>query len=951
MKRILPCLAWVLFGLGLPAWAGDHFRVLPLKELAFEGAPPRQDAGNVPTRNWRDLFRLRPLVTLDGGGEAFFSFEDRPLFWSDLDEALRTGEILIRAPEGAPLSGRLLWPDYPEGRLTAHPFTVPAAPSSTEARRRFFVARHAHYRRLAEGGLPGAAWFRRQAEASSAAAGKKIPGPGAVVPAPPPRPGTGELADTFSLFTGGRALAENLQLDRGLLLRGEDGKKEIVELRDIPGVTVREMDWGPLTEGLQPELDPLSRLIPADQHAVFFPRFESLEAVMEEADRRGTPVLQLLDPRAEDYGVKARYQEMLCMPLTELGRKVGRLLIRSAAVTGSDPYLRMGSDVAVLFETDQPKVLEALMRTQRAALTAGKPGLAADDGKVGGVLYSGLRTPDRSVSSYLAVLDGAVVVANSPALLRRLAETAGGQVPALRSSPEYVYFRARYPRGAPEEDAFLLLTDAAIRRWCSPRWRIADSRRVRALSVLAGCTAEHLATPAAGKAPDRVLVPATESVFGEIALRNGRVVSSTYGTLNFMTPILELPVKTVTKAEADAYGRWRDSYQGYWRAFFDPIAVRLTVKSRKTGVDLTVMPLILGTDYANWIRFTEKGCLAPDGAGLHDALVHLAVGIDPESEPVRRVFTLFRGMAGNLLGDPLNWLGRGVSVFLDDDPVWAELKAAPDADAFLKKNFQRLPIGFYAEVASPMKLVVFLTGLRAYVDQAAPGMTVWEPRTWKETPYVHIGVSEQGRRDFREVAELNLFYLAARDSFLLTLNEDVVKRCIDQRVALEERKEKREAVPPPARPWLGGSYGLQADGRALDLVDAALGDSYRRDLRNLSWDNLPILNEWKRLFPGEDPVAVHERMWGVRLLCPGGGTYRWNEACGTMESTVFGHPGDRRPGPPLAEALRGVRFGNFGLTFEEKGLRARVELELGAPAPAEEGRATVESPGDGVEAK
>lgn len=946
MKRLLPCLAWFLFGLGLTVWAQDHFRVLPLKDLSFTGAPPRQDPENAPTRGWRDVFRLRPRVVLDGGGEAYFSFEDRPLFGSDRGEALRTGEILVRTPGDTAVSGCLLWPDYPAGRLTAHPFTAPAAASSDEARRRFFEARRTHYQHLLDSGLPGAAWFRRQTEASGMAVGKAIPGPNTVVPAPPPRPGTGELADTFSLFTGGRALAENLQLDRGLLLRG-GGKKETVEIRDIPGVTVREMDWGPLVEGLQPELDPLSRLIPADQHAVFFPRFEALEVVMEEADRRGTPVLQLLDPRSEDYGVKARYQAMLCMPLTELGRKVGRLLIRSTAITGSDPYLRMGSDVAVLFETDQPKVLEALMRTQRAALTAGKPGLAADDGKVEGIPYSGLRTPGRSVSSYLAVLDGAVVVANSPALLRRLAETASGKEPALRSSPEYVYFRTRYPRGDPDEDAFLLLTDAAIRRWCSPRWRIADSRRVRALAILAGCTAEHLAAIAAGKAPDRVLVPAAESLFGEIALRDGRAVSSTYGTLNFMTPILEIPLKTVTKEEADAYGRWRDTYQGYWRAFFDPIAVRLTVKAQKTGVDLTVMPLILGTDYTNWVRFTEKGCLAPDGAGLHDALVHLAVGIDPESEPVRRVFTLFRGMAGNLLGDPLNWLGRSVSIFLDDDPVWAELKAAPDADAFLKKNFQRLPLGLHADVASPMKLVLFLTGLRAFVDQAAPGMTVWEPRTWKETPYVRIGVSEQGRRDLREVAELHLFYLAARDTFLLTLNEDVVKRCIDQRVALEERKEKREAVAPPARPWLGGSYGLQADARALDLVDAALGDGYRRDLRNRSWDNLPILNEWRRLFPDEDPVTVHERLWGVRLLCPGGGAYRWNAECGTMESTVFGHPGDHRPGPSLAETLKGVRFGNFGLTFEAQGLRARVELEAADPAPAEGDRA----PGDGVNAK
>ena len=48
-------------------------------------------------------------------------------------------------------------------------------------------------------------------------------------------------------------------------------------------------------------------------------------------------------------------------------------------------------------------------------------------------------------------------------------------------------------------------------------------------------------------------------------------------------------------------------------------------------------------------------------------------------------------------------------------------------------------------------------------------------------------------------------------------------------------------------------------------------------------------------FPDRDPVAVHREVWGVTLVCPGGGKYVWNAKYGTMESTVYGHPGRRRP--------------------------------------------------------
>jgi len=113
----------------------------------------------------------------------------------------------------------------------------------------------------------------------------------------------------------------------------------------------------------------------------------------------------------------------------------------------------------------------------------------------------------------------------------------------------------------------------------------------------------------------------------------------------------------------------------------------------------------------------------------------------------------------------------------------------------------------------------------------------------------------------------------------------------------------------------------------LKLLEHGLDEGYRHEMQRLSWGNLPILNEWKQRYPETDPVQLHKRFWQRTLVCPGGGKYVWNDQWQTMESTVFGHPGDPKSGAGFPSQLKQIKFGNLGLTFEESGLRARLELK------------------------
>lgn len=50
-----------------------------------------------------------------------------------------------------------------------------------------------------------------------------------------------------------------------------------------------------------------------------------------------------------------------------------------------------------------------------------------------------------------------------------------------------------------------MLSDATIRRWCGPQWRIADSRRTRAAAVLADLQAGHVEELVRGKISNTAL--------------------------------------------------------------------------------------------------------------------------------------------------------------------------------------------------------------------------------------------------------------------------------------------------------------------------------------------------------------------------------------------------------------------------------------------------------------
>ena len=709
----------LLFWIGTAQAEDAFFRVsvdhLKITSGELPKTPPDSSVSynDLPTGEF-----IVPYAVLDGEGEVYLPGVDKPRIWRRPElEAL-----CIRAPKGHDVTGTLFLPKSSGIGLQKIKFVIPADAADSKQRNAFYEAKEKHYQGLVERDLPGGSWFRYQArQAEAALAGKSLAEFEAqTAQRRNNRAGETDFDNTLDVFSGGRAVSENLQLDR--LLPPTGPQEPTVDVASLAGITVAEMDWRPLTADIHPQADPLAAIIPSDQHALLLPSFAALLRIMDEAERDGTPVFDALQSRAEDARSRERCEKQLCLTVNAFSRLLGDQVVASVALTGSDPYLRTGTDVAILFEARNTALLKAHIAAQQAAAIQADPHCKKAEGIFGSVKYTGAISSDRAVCSYMAEIGKSVVVTNSLAQLKRLVDTSAGKSESLASLPEYRFFRHRYQRGK-DETGLLIVTDKTIRRWCSAKWRIASSRRTRAAAIMSHYQAEFMKELLAGTVePHDIHTILHVPDLGTLRVTKEGVASSTYGTLDFQTPIAELDITKVTKTEAETYERWRQGYQRNWSQFFDPIAVQFSIRDDLLAADVSVMPLIDSSEYREFIEIASGAQLKSTSGDPHSgSLVHWTMAVNTKSERLKWANSFLEGpIKVSLLG----WLGESISLYADPDPFWTELAAVmnarksakPGEDAvekFFEANLHRLPVAFNAEVRDSLKLTLFLGGLRA----------------------------------------------------------------------------------------------------------------------------------------------------------------------------------------------------------------------------------------------
>jgi hypothetical protein len=874
--------------IAIAAVAGaDTFRVVPLDELDF-GDAKKEATTALKERLSRDDGWW--MTSVRCGSEAYLGVipPAKDQWWNISQEDFR---LALRLKDESPVSG-FVDLQTSSGQIRGFAFKLDLAKAPPAEESAFAEMRRTHCERLANHHLPGTAWFRHLAGSNNLSEGWRSQQP------------TPTAADSFAFLSGGRAVAENLALDRDLILLPSQATDKPVPISEMEGITVKAIDWtDKIPAGAEIAIDPLAAAIPLDQHALFAPSLDALFELMRVAETEGAPMMQGFSVRNPFRSAIDRYRKQMGLDMPEA---VARLMpIKSVALTGGDPFFPSGTDTAILYESKHPGILHAaiLNAVKAKAAVAGAAAVKAD---LAGVECEGFASPDRLFSAFVMRLQNGVAVANSAAQIKRLAAVASGTAPSLGGTDEFRFFRHRYPADG-KESAFLFLSDETIRRWGGPEIRIGASRRNRAMAALMELTARMTENKPLGNE--------FQSLLGNTEIRNGRVWSETFGTLGFLTPVSELNLTTATQRETDAYSQWRRGYESGWTQVFDPIAVRLEVREGRRAFDLTVLPLTAGSEYSELMaiagaaRLSSRARAIPAGAPLF-----LSLAVDKDSELFRSFNTQLLNALPSIKINPLGWMGDSVSIWIEDDTLLTALTDISDIGDLLPM----LPVCLRAECASPLKLALFLTALKSQMESSAPNLANWENRKHGEQGYVAIAAGESG------MDHLSIYYAAMKSALLVALDEDVLKRAIERELA---------ALPAGMDGKLPAGRHLLAEASPgpIETFQRVLGGrkSLSRRFQEESWKALPVLNEWHRRQPDADPMQFEREHFASEIVCPGGKGYQWNPQAMTMESVAYGHPAAPRDTAEAPAVL--TKFANLAASFQFGDGGLRVAGNMGAP--------------------
>jgi hypothetical protein len=394
-----------------------------------------------------------------------------------------------------------------------------------------------------------------------------------------------------------------------------------VQVSALEGPAVKSHPWEKMLAGRKPDISALARAVPEDFYFAEFSALTKLLDAFDAGDLWGSHLSNqaLRDTTTLDVGERLKRQ--LAVETDPRTRPFYDLVVEEVAVAGSDPFVREGSDVTLLFRVKQPLLFRGRMDGFIEEAAKARPDARRETGEYLGVEYLQLQTPERDISVVSAYPEpGLHIRSNSLAAFRRIVEAIKGKdasgraVRRLGDTSEFAYIRTLMPRNDAREDGFVYLSDPFVRRLVGPSLKLTERRRLLCYNHLRMIGhAALLFRTEHGRAPKSLEElrdsGAAPSLFGEGELScpdGGHYtlsadatagVCSHHGHALRLTPNIEAPVAQVSGEEADEYRAFVAEYNQYWRTYFDPIAFRLKVAPEELRVETIILPLIDNTAY------------------------------------------------------------------------------------------------------------------------------------------------------------------------------------------------------------------------------------------------------------------------------------------------------------------------------------------------------------------
>src|SRR5262245_57263994 len=217
----------------------------------------------------------------------------------------------------------------------------------------------------------------------------------------------------LDLTTGTTAITQSLALHRLKRAEARDAGERTINVRTVAGINIAEHPWQRMMGEKRPAPEPLAKMVPHDNYYIHFKTYAKFADFGDLLDGWGTTAARAYEMHSREYQLKERYEQQLCLKSTWLGRKFGPLLIKSMAITGSDPYIREGSDVTVLFHVNNRQAfLAGVEQFIQEARTKFGDRFKEVKERYHGMQIESFLTPLREVSVHRAAFDEFVVYSN-----------------------------------------------------------------------------------------------------------------------------------------------------------------------------------------------------------------------------------------------------------------------------------------------------------------------------------------------------------------------------------------------------------------------------------------------------------------------------------------------------------------------------------------------------------
>ncbi|MBN2498912.1 MAG: hypothetical protein JXR96_30255 [Deltaproteobacteria bacterium] len=518
-------------------------------------------------------------------------------------------------------------------------------------------------------------------------------------------------------------------------------------------------------------------LVPADQYYLRFASGKALLDCLDLATRWGDALHSVLGRGASPTAVRARLERQLCLPARALAG-LDPKAVRSVVLTGLDPRLDLGADLAAIFETGPDGQLEAAL--DRAWQACAREGYARREIRCGGLEVRALGRAGRRVRSFRARLGDFVVVSNSPALVERIAGAFEGRSPSLAASADFAALRGRLPFEAGREHAFACLPRPWLRALRGPRMRILAMRRRAALASLETIRQaamlfrfEHPHDPVPGLErlgeqgyldPDALQREPDDRLSWDPERLEAS--SARYGRPGAMTPRLELPIDRVSELEKRAC----EQAEPGWLGAVESAAAQLALGERiELRFELGLQSGLEG--YQRLRALLGQGRAALEPQRRRYAALHLGAHIDPGSAEMERL----RARAVDWLPGhdraTVAWPGERLELWLEDDAALSRLTAIAEPVQLFA-----LPVVLGVAVEDRASLGGFLVAVQEVLRADAEGPLVLEPAR------AHRGQSLRCVRALPPL-EARLCYAAKGDMLYASTRLEALERVLDARTA------------------------------------------------------------------------------------------------------------------------------------------------------------------------